>query len=375
MKRRIYLTKATAQGIMIVTYYIVPQYARVRVGRERKGVMTQKKARWIWNIFGAITALLTVLVGCLFIKQTWGIFLSEETNPYTTQKVFRCFLQITPVLLCWVVFVCIGVLCSVFLPAKEERLPKYDNVGLRIRRLKARLPDEGKLVKGAAAWRIFRYAVWIVCAMLGVCVSGVCLYYLTTDGYSPMFDGAFFTEHGAVADRLVKISPWILAMGMLVFAAYYSHSFAMDEEEALLKKAVADKAVKDKELRLSGKSAEEVRQDEVLSLVNEIMSKCAAKGKTEQAQKMIDKALKKKGLAEKKYRLACEKTERKRAEAKARAAKCAKYAGAKTALVWLARGALFAVGVVCVIQGITGGGMAAVLEKAVNLCTQCIGLG
>ena len=337
--------------------------------------MTQKKARWIWNVFGAITALFTVLVGGLFIKQAWGIFRSEETNPYTAQKVIAYFKEIAPVVLCWVALVCMGVLFSVFLPAKEERLPKYDNVGLRIRRLKARLPDEGKLVKGTLGWRIFRYAVWIVCALLGVCVSGVCLYYLTTDGYSPMFDGAFFTEHGAVADRLVKISPWVLAMGMLVLAAYYSHSFAMDEEEALLKKAVADKAVKDKELRLSGKSAEEVRQDEVLSLVNEIMSKCAAKGKTEQAQKMIDRALKKKGLAEKKYRLVCEKTEKKRAKAKARAEKCAKYAAAKTALVWLVRGAVFAVGVVCVIQGIAGGGMAAVLEKAVNLCTQCIGLG
>ena len=337
--------------------------------------MTQKKARWIWNIFGAITALVTVLVGYLLIKQTWGIFLSEENNPYNTQKVAKYFMQIAPVVLCWAALVCLGVIFSVFLPAKEEKLPKYDNTALRIRRLKARLPDAGKLVKGVKGWKIFRYGVWIVCALLGVCVSGVCLYYLTTDGYSPMFDGAFFTAHGAVADRLVKISPWILAMGMLVLAAYYSHSFAMDEEEGLLKKAVADKAVKDKEIRLSGKSAEEVRQDQVLSLVNEIMAKCAAKGKTEQAQKRIDKALKKKGLAEKKYRLVCEKTAQKRAKAKERAEKCAKRKGAKTALVWAVRGAVLAVGVVCVIQGIMGGGMAAVLEKAVNLCTQCIGLG
>ena len=32
-------------------------------------------------------------------------------------------------------------------------------------------------------------------------------------------------------------------------------------------------------------------------------------------------------------------------------------------------------GIVLVIVGICNGGMAAILEKAINICTQCIGLG
>lgn len=39
------------------------------------------------------------------------------------------------------------------------------------------------------------------------------------------------------------------------------------------------------------------------------------------------------------------------------------------------RAALAVAGVVLVIVGIAGGGMADVLEKAINICTQCIGLG
>ncbi|MBO4940102.1 MAG: thioredoxin [Clostridia bacterium] len=41
----------------------------------------------------------------------------------------------------------------------------------------------------------------------------------------------------------------------------------------------------------------------------------------------------------------------------------------------MSRIALAAVGVVLVVVGIFNGGMADVLEKAVQICTQCIGLG
>lgn len=44
-------------------------------------------------------------------------------------------------------------------------------------------------------------------------------------------------------------------------------------------------------------------------------------------------------------------------------------------LVWYIRGAVAIVGIVFVITGICNGGMADVLKKAINICTQCIGLG
>ncbi len=43
--------------------------------------------------------------------------------------------------------------------------------------------------------------------------------------------------------------------------------------------------------------------------------------------------------------------------------------------VWIVRGVVAVVGIVFVITGITNGGMADVLKKAINICTQCIGLG
>lgn len=43
--------------------------------------------------------------------------------------------------------------------------------------------------------------------------------------------------------------------------------------------------------------------------------------------------------------------------------------------LWSARGVVAIVGIVFVITGIFNGGMADVLKKAINICTQCIGLG
>ena len=44
-------------------------------------------------------------------------------------------------------------------------------------------------------------------------------------------------------------------------------------------------------------------------------------------------------------------------------------------LLWIIRGGVAVVGIVCVITGICNGGMADVLKKAIQICTQCIGLG
>ena len=42
---------------------------------------------------------------------------------------------------------------------------------------------------------------------------------------------------------------------------------------------------------------------------------------------------------------------------------------------WLIRGIVLAITVALLVMGIIGDGMADVLSKAVNICTECIGLG
>lgn len=46
-----------------------------------------------------------------------------------------------------------------------------------------------------------------------------------------------------------------------------------------------------------------------------------------------------------------------------------------TKAVWIARGIVLAVAVIFVVLGVMNGGMADVLEKAIKICTECIGLG
>jgi hypothetical protein len=132
-------------------------------------------------------------------------------------------------------------------------------------------------------------------------------------------------------------------------------------------------------LRDSGLTAEDAQRKERTNVVNKVISECAAKGKTENINKKVDAALEKQKRKDEKYRLACQKAAQKRALEKARADKKKASEGKRekwrNVLLWAVRGALLGIGIFCVIQGIIGGGMTAVLEKAINICTQCIGLG
>lgn len=339
--------------------------------------MAAKKRRWIRGAYGVVLSVLTLVVGCLFIKQVWSIFRSGD-SPFTRTSIAAAFWEISVWVWIWLAAVVLGEILAIALPI-EEKPAKYSDVATTLKRLKGRLPDDGATVRGIKGWEIFRKTVWGVCIALGVAVIGMCGYYLFKGSYSPMFDSTFFTEHEATADRLVRISPWILSMFFIWVAAYLYHSFTLDEETLRIKDAVAQKAKKDKELRDSGKTPEELKREETAALVSKTISKCAEKGKTADINKEVDKALEKKKRKDEKYRLACERAAQKRAAEKARADKkkaaAEKHAKRNKILLWALRGALLGIGIFCVIQGIMGGGMTAVLEKAVNICTQCIGLG
>ena len=339
--------------------------------------MAAKKRKWIRGGYGVVLSALTLLVGCLFIKQVWGIFRSGD-SPFTRASIGAAFWEISVWVWIWLGAVVLGEILAIALPI-EEKPAKYSDVAMTLKRLKGRLPDDGATVKGIKGWEIFRKTVWGVCIALGVMVAGMCLYYLFKKNYFAMFDSTFFTEHSATADRLVRILPWIISMFFIWVAAYLYHSFTLDEETIRIKNAVAQKAKEDKALKESGKTQEDVKRETRMEIVSKTISKYAAKGKTADINKYVDKALEKQKRKDEKYRLACEKAAAKRAVEKARIEKkkaaAEKHAKRNKVLLWAVRGALLGIGIFCVIQGIMGGGMTAVLEKAINICTQCIGLG
>ena len=339
--------------------------------------MAAKKRKWIRGAYGVVLSALTLVLGCLFIIQVWRIFRSGD-SPFTRASVAAAFWEISLWVWIWLGAVVVGEILAIALPM-EEKPDKYSDVALTLKRLKGRLPDDGATVKGIKGWEIFRKTVWGICIALGVAVTGVCVYYLYKSNYSTIFNSVFFTEHEGTADRLVRISPWIVSMFLVWIAAYFYHSFALDEETVRIKKAVAEKAKADKALRDSGLTAEDAQRKERTNVVNKVISECAAKGKTENINKKVDAALEKQKRKDEKYRLACQKAAQKRAVEKARADKKKASEGKRekwnNVLLWAVRGALLGIGIFCVIQGIIGGGMTAVLEKAINICTQCIGLG
>lgn len=339
--------------------------------------MAAKKRRWIRGAYGVVLSVLTLVLGALFIKQVWAIFRIGD-SPFTRASVAAAFWEISVWVWIWLGAVVLGEILAIALPI-EEKPAKYSDVAKTLKSLKGRLPDNGATVRNIKGWEIFRKTVWGVCIALGVAVTVVCAYYVFKNNYSPMFNSTFFTEHSATADRLVRISPWIVSMFFIWIAAYLYHSFTLDQETVRIKEAVAQKAKKDKAMRASGKTPADVQREEQAALVGKTIAKCAAKGKTADVNKKVDAVLAKQKRKDEKYRLACEKAAQKRAMEQARAEKkkvnAEKYAKRNRILLWSVRGALLGIGIFCVIQGIVGGGMEAVLEKAINICTQCIGLG
>ena len=159
-----------------------------------------------------------------------------------------------------------------------------------------------------------RVVVAVACAIVAVVCTVVAVLYLTGD-YAGKAQSGFFAEHNE-AERLLRALPWFLGgVCALGFASFYQKQ-SVEKEIALVKAELVENAKK-------GVKAE----------------------KREQKPTFIENICDKIPLFKSKWFMI----------------------GLRAGLGVLA--------IVLIIVGILGGGMADVLEKAINICTQCIGLG
>lgn len=290
-----------------------------RCARRKDGInMTEERIRKLKTVYGICLSALTIAVGVLFIMQTWSIFFSAENSPYTTEIIAEKFLQILAPVCLWGAAAIGGGVLSACFPDEQKRIKGQVDFRATLFRLKGSLPqNEGGMAALNKESR-FRKIVWSVCAALCLIFAAVILAILFYDPYQPWFDMAFFTEHGAAADRLVRLSPW-LASGMLVcFLAIFLDAYSVQRETALVKAKIAENA--------------------------------------KQGIKPVKTDLKKPRTL---WETLCKNFPVLRS-------KWWKL-GLQTTLCLL--------GVVLFIVGIFNGGMTDVFEKARNICTQCIGLG
>ena len=277
--------------------------------------MGENKAQTARRIYGICLTVLTVLVAALFIVQIWLLFRSSENSPYTVESVSKRFSQIAIPFYLWLAAIAGGGVLSYAFPEGEKMPKALVDTRVLLRRLKSRLPEnEGGMVE-VKRENTLRNVVWGVCAALVVAMVAIAVVFLLNTDYTAKFDTEFFKSH-AEAEKLLKLAPLVFVVLCVCAGALIYQSYSLKKELALVKKAIAE----------SAKRGEKPV-------------------KTEPKQTVLGGMI-------------------------------AKFAFLKTEkAVLVARVFVATAGLVLLIVGICGDGMQEVLTKAINICTQCIGLG
>lgn len=281
-------------------------------------IMTEKGVRRLRFAYGIGLSALTAIVGVLFIMQTWSIFLSGEQSPYTVEIISEKFMQILAPVCLWVLAVIGGGVLGGVFPSEKEKQKGYVDLRKTLTKLKGRLPEnDGGMVELKKESRL-RKIVWGAC--IAACIAGAVAVFaiLFDQSYTPRFESEFFIGHGAAADRLIRITPYIGVCLLACLSAIFTDEYSIKRETAIVKLKIAENA--------------------------------------KQGIKPV------KGVEKKSLTLW--------------EALCEKFPIFKSKWWKLGFQAGFCVlGLTLFIVGIFNGGMTDVFEKARNICTQCIGLG
>lgn len=280
--------------------------------------MQEKTCKTVRLCYGIALSLMTVITGALFIWQTLDIYLSGGNRPFTAEIVSERLTRISPAFWIWVVMVVVGfVLWEVFtVPAK--RAPLKDDC-YALRRLKKRVPQkvgESGLASLKAVKRGELINLIVKLCAAALCLAGVAygIAYLATASNFPKTN-----VNGEMLNMAAHLAPCAFAALLILCGVTLYLSLSAKKQLPHVKQLVA-----------SAKSDEKNGVEAVY-----------VKGNTAVA----DLYGRWKALSNHKYFIL----------------------GVRIAI------AVFAV--TFIILGIVNGNMRAILIKAINICTECIGLG
>lgn len=276
--------------------------------------MTENRGRKIRFIYGVVFAALTLVVGALFIAQAWSIYFSADSAPYTTKSISEHFSKIAIPVWLWIVALVGNIALAFVFPETEARPAPYIELNTTTAKLQRRVPETE--LREVRKDETYRFVLGAVSALLSAVSAVGCLVLLYDKSYTPWASSDFFTQHGGVADRLVRCTPWLLGAFIVCIVVTVLLENSKKRQIARLKTVIAENAKK-------GVKAEQKPQ--------------------------------KPTLEERLYH---------------------KFPFLKSPkLIFGVRIGLCVAGIALFAFGIYNGGMTDVYEKAKNICTQCIGLG
>ncbi len=284
--------------------------------------------RKVRSAYAVFLSIFTVVVGGLFIMQTWRIYTSVAQSPFSAESIQKYFRQIAVPVWLWVAAVVGGGVLSYVFKEEKTRPKAYVDVRVSLRRVKTRLPMAGyssEALKTQKQEENFRMYTAILCGVTAIILGAFALLILLNVHYVPWITRAFFAQHEGLVDRLFQTALFtLLALGALAAGSVLTErSYKRERQTYIDILAEAKKAPKGEETKES--------------------QPAKAQG----------------GFSALLEKIACWK----------------KSSSLKEEVVFVVRIGVAVVGVAFFVWGICNGGMADVFLKAINICTQCIGLG
>ena len=182
--------------------------------------MTDKTAKLLRNIYGAVFTAAAIAAGICLIAAAWGIYKSGGEQLFTPEKVAAAFHAISVPVYLFLALSAGGILLEFSLPARPKAKSKPNPDMLRNRLLsKADMTYCGPQLKAAiVAQQKNRITVTAIgYGILAVCTAAFLIYALNSEN----FDQTDIT--GSVLQATVVMIPClVIPFGYAVFAAYFS---------------------------------------------------------------------------------------------------------------------------------------------------------
>lgn len=195
------------------------------------------KTKKIRLIYGIVLSVLTVAVGIVFIVQAADIYYSGESNPYTVESV-KSHLLVPTIFLCvWIAAAIAGYVLSIVFPLQEKRARKKDYAKM-LDALKPRISqDEQNAVDNKALKRmlIARNVIWGV-AFAVLFASGV---YTAAYAFNPAHYHSE-TLKADILDLVRNVLGWAVASLVCAFGALGYEVFSLRREVKIAKSAVTN---------------------------------------------------------------------------------------------------------------------------------------
>lgn len=280
--------------------------------------MQEKTCKTVRLCYGIALSLMTAVTGALFIWQTLDIYLSGGSRPFTREIVLERLNRIAPAFWIWVVMVAAGFIIWEVFAVSYKRAPLKDDC-YALRRLKKRVPQkvgESGLASLKAVKRGELINLIVKLCAAALCLAGVAygIAYLATSANFPKTD-----VNGEMLNMAAHLAPCVFAALLILCGVTLYLSLSAKKQLPHVKQIIA-----------SAKADEKNGVEAVYVTGNTAVADLYGRWKA---------------LSNHKYFIL----------------------GVRIAI------AVFAV--TFIILGIVNGNMRAILIKAINICTECIGLG